>query len=124
MEGHPDADAAPKRRRPNRSAAARRAQYLRAEARVTAHLLRALDALSEHRGVQPSRLAGALAAALRPHAAAPAEVHHAAGPWAAGADPWSLPPLEGKDNYKGKGKGKDWIDGGVVVDCRACVRMR
>ena len=70
----PPVAAAPKCRRPNRSAAARRAQYLRAEARVTAHLLRAMDALSEHRGVQPSRLAGALAAALRPHAAPSAHV--------------------------------------------------
>ena len=59
-------------RRPNRTAANRRAQYARAEARVTTHLLRSMDALSEHRGEQPSRLAGALAAALRPHAAPPA----------------------------------------------------
>ena len=68
MEVPTDVDAST-RRRPNRTAANRRAQYARAEARVTTHLLRSMNALSEHRGEQPPRLAGALAAALRPHAA-------------------------------------------------------
>ena len=73
MEVPTDVDAST-RRRPNRTAANRRAQYARAEARVTTHLLRSMDALSGHRGEQTSRLAGALAAALRPHAASPAHV--------------------------------------------------
>ena len=65
-----DADAST-RRRPNRTAANRRAQYARAEARVTTHLLRTMDALSGHRGEQTSRMAGALATALRSNAAPP-----------------------------------------------------
>eukprot|EP00969_Alexandrium_andersonii_P084175 3713789-Alexandrium_andersonii.AAC.1 len=51
-------------RRPNRSAAERRQQYRRAEARALGLLLRQFEAL-DHRGARPTRLGAALHAALR-----------------------------------------------------------
>eukprot|EP00959_Pyramimonas_sp_CCMP1952_P277117 5793028-Pyramimonas_sp.AAC.1 len=52
------------RRRPNRTAAGRRAQYRRAEARAVSHLLDTFAALV-HRGSEPTRLASALVSALQ-----------------------------------------------------------
>ena len=46
--------------RPNRSAAARREQYRRADARRIQHLLKGFEAVSSHRGCAPSRLGAAL----------------------------------------------------------------
>ena len=51
--------------RPRRAGAARRAQALRAHGRAVGHLLRAVEALEAHRGGTPTRLARALAEALR-----------------------------------------------------------
>ncbi len=51
-------------RRPNRTAADRRAQYERATARAVSKLLTSFESL-EHRGCQRSRLAAALDTALR-----------------------------------------------------------
>jgi hypothetical protein len=51
--------------RPRRAGAARRAQALRAHGRAVGHLLRAVEALEAHRGGTPTRLAFALAEALR-----------------------------------------------------------
>ena len=48
------------RRRPNRSAAARRDQYRRAEGRRIQDLLRAFEALAKHRGCATSRLGVAM----------------------------------------------------------------
>ena len=69
---------APRRRRPNRPAAARRAQHERARARVVQQLLGDFAAL-HHRGCRPTRLGAALAALLRaePEPAPPP----AAGTW-------------------------------------------
>eukprot|EP00959_Pyramimonas_sp_CCMP1952_P447145 9361942-Pyramimonas_sp.AAC.1 len=54
----------PVRRRPNRTAAERRAQYARAQGRAAQHLLQALGAVSAHRGQQLSRLGRAVRLAL------------------------------------------------------------
>ena len=56
-------DAAPSRR-PRRSAAARRAQHLRALARAASLLVRGVAELHQHRGGTPSRLAAALGSAM------------------------------------------------------------
>ncbi|CAK0845782.1 unnamed protein product, partial [Prorocentrum cordatum] len=65
MSGPVPAAATPRRTRPNRSAAERRAQYRRAEGRAVGRLLDAFAALQAHRGVAPTRLCAALAAALQ-----------------------------------------------------------
>ena len=52
-------------RRRNRPAAARREQEKRKEARVVQSLLAGFDALSMHRGCQPTKLGSALANLLR-----------------------------------------------------------
>ena len=51
--------------RPNRSAVERRAQQRRADGRAAQRLLAALEALSTHRGGEPTRLGAVLATALR-----------------------------------------------------------
>jgi len=73
-----------KQRRPNRSAAARRAQYSRAHARVVQLLLREFVAFN-HRGCSSSRLGSALVVALGsggPSAAASPDGGHDAQPTA------------------------------------------
>ena len=57
-------------RRPNRSAAERRQQYMRAEARSVQRLLCALGAVSTHKGQQLGSLGAALAASLETEKAA------------------------------------------------------
>ena len=66
MEAAASASGAPRwwSARPRRAGAARRAQALRAHGRAVGQLLRAVEALSAHRGGTPTRLALALAAAL------------------------------------------------------------
>ena len=54
------ATAAQRPRRPNRSAAERRAQALRAQARVAQHLLRAFWVVAGHRGQRLGSFGGAL----------------------------------------------------------------
>ena len=54
----------PRRRRPNRTAAARREQAARAQARATQHLLAGFAALRGHRGSQPTVLGAMLDAML------------------------------------------------------------
>ncbi|CAK0853854.1 unnamed protein product, partial [Prorocentrum cordatum] len=73
----------PRRRRPNRSAAARRAQYRRAECRTVERLLAAFAELRGHRGGAPTRLGAALAAALAPAASPDVAAEDATGSEAA-----------------------------------------
>ena len=81
----------------NRPARSRREQALRAEARTASRFLRGVAQLQLHRGSQPSRLAAALARALR-EASAPsgqtedAETVHAAPVDAQAEEPASSAP--------------------------------
>eukprot|EP00959_Pyramimonas_sp_CCMP1952_P044754 934866-Pyramimonas_sp.AAC.1 len=57
-------DRAPRRRRPNRTAAERRAQYARADGRAAMWLLHAFTEIERHRGQGLTSLAQALRQAL------------------------------------------------------------
>eukprot|EP00959_Pyramimonas_sp_CCMP1952_P132320 2766558-Pyramimonas_sp.AAC.1 len=97
----------PRRRRPNRTAAERRAQYARANGRAVMRLLHAFTEVEQHRGQGLTRLASALRQALVADHADPADRVHPEPPpgpapegdlagaspaTAAAAPPPSLPP--------------------------------
>ena len=65
MSSSVHASSAVEKKRPNRSAAERRAQRSRAEARIIGHILKANAAVSTHRGSAPTRLMNAVASYLQ-----------------------------------------------------------